>query len=218
MLKITSYISLIFVFIGLLMQSAQADEIKLPAACFQQNEYCSTADIQHDANGIKFINVKFHARVANEYSDDEELVKRFIHFQAWRDYTAGAEAINIISSGLLNSQTSNGKRELTQYARYLIKAPWPVNQIEVVERTTFREKKSDLDKKIFWTFHSDRDFAHKGIKRKDGSIKVQFNAPLNVYYVEVNLEIVPTTALLSAARKPIEKAMAQLFMGMFNIK
>jgi hypothetical protein len=197
---------------------AHGTGINIPTDCFTTLEYCSQSEISRDHRNVRYIDIKFYGRVPNEYNDGEDLIKRFLDFQSWDDYTAGVPGIQFRSSGLISSRVIAGKRELSQYARYAIDAPWPAQQIEVVERTVYREMETSADLVSYWKFYTSRDFSHQGIKRKDGTLKVEFISPLNVYHVEMTMEVVPTTAFLKAARKAITQAINQLFLGMFKLK
>jgi len=191
--------------------------ISIPTRCFETSEYCTKSSIDRDDRNRQFINIKFYARVPNDYENKEELIDKLLAFQDWDDYTLGATEIQYRSSGLVSSRIYSGKRELTQYARYAIDAPWPAGQIEVVERTVYRELEPLKNLDAYWNFFTSREFSHQGIKRKDGLLKVLFIAPMNFYHIEVNMEVVPTTAFLKAARKAITNAIGRLFLGMFNL-
>lgn len=217
MLK-TSLTLLLFVFIGFFTKPAWGTQINYPADCFDKKDFCSSAEEMSTGYGPRYIGVKFYARLANDFDSVEDMVEKFTTFHRWKKYTENSDTIDVTSSGLLHSTNDNGRRKLTQYARYFIKAPWPVSQIEVVERTTFRERTKGSGYALYWTMHSDRDFAHMGIKRKDGTLRVVYDEAKDVYYVGINLEIVPTTSMLKAAKKPILRAMADLFVGMFDIE
>jgi hypothetical protein len=196
---------------------AHVTNILIPSGCFKDQNYCSRSNIRRDAQNIRFIDLKFYGQLANEFDTNEEIIERFTDFRSWDEYTEGSEDIQFYSTGLLYSRIHANKRELSQYARYVIKLPWPASQIEVVERITYRELDPAGIVDIYWKFFSDREFSHQGIKRKDGTLKVRFIAPLNVYFVELAMELVPTSAFLAAARKPVTKAITEVFLGMFNL-
>ncbi len=192
-------------------------EINLPRDCFKSTEYCTLTKIQGE-QGSQVISIKFFARVTDGVSETEELVKKFINFKDWDIYTFESDEINIISSGVLSSRVLGKKRELSQYARYTIHVPSPFNSMKIVEKAIYRELEPPGGLSAYWVFKSDRDFAQHGIKRKDGAFKVLFNQQKDVYYVEINMEIVPHTAFLVSVHQPLRSAMTRLFLGMLDLE
>jgi hypothetical protein len=219
MSKVYLFIFSIFAIVSF-NQHAYADSVQsinAPTNCFVDEDFCSRAEIKEAPKGSRYIDFQFYGKLNNEYADRQEIIERFLDFKSWIQYATGAQEINIISSGILSSRTYLGFREITQYSRYNILAPWPTKKINVVERTTYREARPKGNIAIHWNFHSDRDFAQQGIKRKDGSIKIQFIAPSNVYHLKLDMQIIPSTGYLVAARKSIRHAISRLFSEMYNL-
>lgn len=205
------------VFATLFSLSVQAALPTIPSGCFDSEFYCSTSTTK-TVNGKKTIVVKFFATlIADNYKSHEEIIDLFTDFAAWTDYTDGAEEIDVVSSRTVSSRVLAGKRVITQYARYYMNAPWPVNRMEIIEQSTYNELDKIPGALTAWSFKTDSDFSLKGVKRKDGTLYLSYDEEKKEYVVRVVMEVVPDTAFFKIASKYIKAGIIRLFLGMFDL-
>ncbi|MCO4792664.1 MAG: hypothetical protein KC493_03045 [Bacteriovoracaceae bacterium] len=209
---------LISLFVLILSISTDTFAVNVPKDCFKQDFYCSRGVIKKDPSGRKMVVVSFFATlVAENYLGHEDIVNQFTDFSKWSDYTDGAEEIDVVSSRTVSSRMQSGKRIYTQYARYFMNAPWPVNRMEIVEQSTYRELEPVGNEITAWSFKTDRGFNLKGVKRKDGKLFLFYNEEKKEYLVHVVMEVVPDTKFFKIASKYIQAGITRLFLGMFEL-
>jgi len=155
--------------------------------------------------------------IADNYKSHEEIIQLFTDFSSWTDYTDGAEEIDVVSSRTVSSRVLAGKRVITQYARYFMNAPWPVNRMEIIEQSTYKELDKVPGSVTVWSFKTDRDFSLKGVKRKDGTLYLSYDEDKKEYVVRVVMEVVPDTSFFKIASKYIKAGITRLFLGMFEL-
>lgn len=208
---------MLLVFVSIISLSANAALPTIPSGCFDRETYCSTSATK-TINGKKTIEVRFFATlIADNYKSHEEIIQLFTDFSSWRDYTDGAEEIDVVSSRTVSSRVLAGKRVITQYARYFMNAPWPVNRMEIIEQSTYKELGSIPGAVTAWSFKTDRDFSLKGVKRKDGTLYLSYDEDKKEYVVRVVMEVVPDTSFFKIASKYIKAGITRLFLGMFEL-
>lgn len=208
---------LILLLLPLFVEAAELP--KIPKDCFDRDFYCSRSEVKRDASGQKMVIVKFFATLVGEnFRDHEDVVNLFTDFGKWPDYTDGADEIDFVSSRTISRRVLAGKRVFQHYARYFMNAPWPVNRIEIVEQSTYKELSPAPGALTTWSFKTDRDFNLGGVKRKDGFLFLSYSAERKEYMVRVVMEVVPDTTFLKIASKHIQAGLTRLFLGMFELQ
>ncbi len=207
----------LLILISLFSLSAYAALPTIPADCFDNGFYCSKSETK-TINGQKTIVVQFFATlVAENFNGHEEIIQHFTDFSKWTEYTDGAEEINMVSSRTVSSRVLGGKRVMTQYARYYMNAPWPVNRMEIIEQSVYNELSSIPGTVAAWSFKTDKDFRLKGVKSKNGTLYLSYDEDKKEYVVRVEMEVVPDTSFFKIASKYISAGITRLFLGMFEL-
>lgn len=207
----------LLVFVTFFSISAYSALPNIPADCFDNAFYCTKSSTK-TVNGQKTIEVQFFATlVAENFNGHEEIIDKFTDFSRWTDYTDGADDINMVSSRTVSSRVLAGRRVMTQYARYFMNAPWPVNRMEIIEQSIYKELPEVSGTVTAWSFETDKDFSLQGVKRKNGTLYLSYDEEKKEYVVRVVMEVVPDTSFFKVASKYISAGITRLFLGMFEL-
>jgi hypothetical protein len=191
----------------------------VPDKCFVDQNYCYKSWVANDPEvGGKVIFIDFHGFFSrDDFPAPEDILPRYFDFSQWINYTSGSQDVNIITSEKWEPVVIDGQEHLRHFVHYKIRAPWPLEEAEIVDLSHYFQLPAYDGALVSWKFDLDHNFdRNRGVKHKAGYIHLaQYEGGHRVY---ISIAVVPEISILPEVALPyIEKAFLTIFKGMFDM-
>ncbi len=194
---------------------------EIPEDCFTDKVYCHFHKVLKDPNQKKYIQVIFFAELSgDEYESIEEIEEIFSDFPAWIEYTKDSEDVDMKTSlTRFRGDTEAGEHLRIHEAEYTMKAPRPINRVNVKEVTIYKKTVPFEGADSSWFFYLDRSYEDlQGVKDKKGELHLVYLPEQNIYRFYVLINTWPEISILHKVSAPyVEKALVSIFLGMFDL-
>jgi hypothetical protein len=211
----------IIIAITILMSQTAFALPEIPADCFTDKVYCHSHKVLKDPNRKKYFQINFFAELsADEFESIEEIEEIFSDFPAWIDYTQDSENVDLTTSlTRFRGDTEAGEHLRIHEAEYTMKAPRPLNRVNVKEVSIYKKTAPFEGAAASWFFYLDRSYKElKGVKDKKGELHLVYLPQQNVYRFYVLINVWPEINILHKVAAPyVEKALVSIFLGMFDL-
>lgn len=207
----------LFVFGSFFAQAAKLPPV--PANCFAQEIYCFKSWVATSPElNAKVIYIDFNAFLSSDdYPTPDEILPRFFAFDKWTDYTRGSRDIRMLKSEKWSPVVVNGREYLRHFVHYITRAPWPLEEAEIVELSHYSPLPAYEGAVTSWKFELIHDFnQNKGLAYKVGEVHLAQHE--GGHRVFIRIALIPEINVLPEVALPfVEKAFLAIFKGMFDI-
>ena len=198
----------------------------IPDDCFDEEVFCHNWEVLKKRNpnnphGKRVIRINFFAEIDGfEFDSFNDLVGRFINFDAWPEYTKNSENIKMSFSKRLPSIVDeNGEVIHRHEAHYTMKGPRIIGgKVNVRELALYKQIPLVEDAVASWALKHDKGYEHVGIKHKTGVLHLTYDEDSDTYKVYIVLDVIPEINILPKVAAPYTEAgLVDTFKGMFNL-
>ncbi|MCK5072719.1 MAG: hypothetical protein KAQ98_04780 [Bacteriovoracaceae bacterium] len=210
---------------------------EIPDGCLDEDIYCSEAKVVKkiiDGESKKVIRIKiFVLGTADDYDSEQDILDLFFDFDSWGDYAemGDSRTIKFKKSLNLGPITWNEHETFRHYANYKIKAPFPINWMNVramgyywniepyegaVASCMFENQTSG----VFEIPGEPTLHGGEGFKYTDGEfhIKVEGEEDEKEYYMYFTADVIPAIDFLPSIAAPyVHAGFLAILKGMFDL-
>lgn len=214
------------ILMGTAFASLQTKLPNVPDDCFDEEIFCHNWEVLKKRNpknphGKRVIRINFFAEIDGfEFESHEDLIGRFINFEAWPEYTKNSENIKMSYSKRLPSIVDeNGVVNHRHEAHYTMKGPRIIGgKVSVRELALYKEIPLADGAKASWALRHDENYESTGVKHKTGVLHLAYDEDEDVYRVYIVLDVIPEINILPKVAAPYTEAgLVDTFKGMFNL-